>query len=102
MITTVDGLRYGQMVLSLAGRDAGQYYLIVGFVGEKFIKIVDGEKHRIDHAKQKNLKHVKVTMLVERKIEELLTKGELPTNAEIVAMLKRMKNQLEEGERVHG
>jgi len=102
MITTVDGLRYGQMVLSIAGRDTGHYYLITGFIEEKFIKAVDGQKYPIGHTKKKNLKHVKVTMLVEKKIEELLNKGGLPSNAEVVAAIKRMKNQLEEGERFHG
>jgi ribosomal protein L14E/L6E/L27E len=102
MITTVDGLRHGQLVRSIAGRDTDQYYIVFDFEGDHFLKVVDGEKHSLQKLKRKNVKHVKVTMIVDRRIEELITEKKSITDSEIVASIRRLKNQLEEGDRFHG
>lgn len=102
MITTVDGLRYGQLVLSIAGRDNHQYYLIIGLINDYFIEVADGVKHQVARAKKKNLKHVKVQMLVAKEIEEMILKGESVADSQVNAAIKRLKNELEEGERFDG
>jgi ribosomal protein L14E/L6E/L27E len=102
MITTVDGLRFGQLVLSIAGRDQHSYFLIVGFRGEHFIEIADGSQHRVAKAKKKNLKHVKVKMLVAKEIEEKILSGGSVADSQVNAAVNRLKNELEEGDRFDG
>jgi large subunit ribosomal protein L14e len=102
MIVTVDGLRYGQLVRSIAGRDENHYYLILDMVGEKFISVVDGVKHPIARPKKKNLKHVKIIMMIAKEIEKSILDGELVTDSQIISVIKNMKNELEEGDRFSG
>jgi len=102
MITTVDGLRYGQIVKSIKGRDCYQYYLIVGLIGDKYLSLTDGVKHPITKPKKKNIKHVKISMSVDKDSEERLLRGEPLTNSQIKTAIERLKNQHEEGGRFHG
>lgn len=102
MITTVDGLRYGQMVESIKGRDCHQYYLIVGFIGERYLALSDGIKHPVAKPKKKNIKHVRIAMCVAKDLEERLLKGEPLSNSQIKSAIERLKNLHEEGGRFHG
>jgi ribosomal protein L14E/L6E/L27E len=102
MIDTVDGLRHGQLVRATAGRDQGCFYLIWNMVGERFIEVVDGNKHPVAKPKRKNLKHVRVLMLVANEIEELIIKGQIVKDFQIAAAIRSKKNELEEGDRFNG
>jgi ribosomal protein L14E/L6E/L27E len=102
MITTVEGLRQGQMVKSIQGRDCHQYYLIVGLIGDKYLSLVDGVKHPLAKPKKKNIKHVRITMCVDKEIEGNILRGESLYNAQIITTIERLRNQHEEGGRFHG
>ena len=102
MITTVDGLRYGQLVRSIAGRDCNQYYIILGLMNDRFIEVADGVTHSVAKVKKKNLKHVKVQMVIAKEIEEMILKGDSVVDAQVNAAVKRLKNELVEGERFDG
>ncbi|NLW47359.1 MAG: hypothetical protein GXY86_08490 [Firmicutes bacterium] len=102
MITTVEGLRQGQMVESIQGRDCHQFYLIVGLIGDKYLSLVDGIKHPLAKAKKKNIKHVRITMCVDKEIEGYISRGESLYNTQIITAIERLKNQHEEGGRFHG
>jgi large subunit ribosomal protein L14e len=102
MIDTVEGLRHGQMVSSTAGRDRGCLYLIWNLVGERYIEVVDGARHPVAKPKRKNLKHIKVVMLVATDIEELILKGQTVKDFQIAAAIRSKKNELEEGDRFNG
>ncbi len=98
MITTVEGLRYGQLVRSIAGRDCGEYYLIVGFEGEKYLLITNGTNHPLKAPKRKNVKHLKITMLVAKEIEESYLQEREVLNKLIKEKITKLKNDLEEGD----
>ena len=102
MITTVDGLRYGQLVRSIAGRDCNQYYIILGLISDRFIEVADGVKHSVAKVKKKNLKHVNIKMLIAKEIEEMILRGESVVDTQVNAAVKRLKNELEEGDRFDG
>ena len=55
MITTVDGLRYGQLVKSIACRDSNQYYLILGLISDRFIEVADGVTHSVAKGEKKRI-----------------------------------------------
>ena len=102
MINTVDGLRPGQLVCSLKGRDQGNFYLIKGLEGERFLLLVDSFKHSLANPKRKNVKHVKIFMLIATEIEEALAAEKLITDSRVAIALKRLQNELQEGDRFHG
>ncbi|HEY8463908.1 MAG TPA: KOW domain-containing RNA-binding protein [Bacillota bacterium] len=102
MFKTVDGLRYGQLIRSTAGRDRGSLYLIWRTDGEKYLEVVDGEKRPVAKPKKKNLKHVMITMLVATEIEDLVLKGLPVKDFQIAAAIRSKKKELEEGDRFHG
>lgn len=102
MITTVDGLRYGQLVVSTAGRDLGEYYIIWNMYDENFLELVNGTTHPLTKPKKKNLKHVKVTMAVATDVEISVLRGESLKNAQIIEAIQKRLNELEEGDRFNG
>lgn len=51
------GIQKGQLVQSLAGRDKGYYYLVVGREGD-FLFLADGRGRGIENPKRKNLRHL--------------------------------------------
>jgi large subunit ribosomal protein L14e len=102
MVTTAQGLRRGQMVRSTAGRDSGRYYLIMDLTNERLIQVADGVKHRIVKPKQKNLKHLRVTVAIAREIEAAFSAGQPVSDTQIQTAIHQLNNQLEEGERTHG
>ncbi|HHU52156.1 MAG TPA: hypothetical protein GXZ36_10095 [Firmicutes bacterium] len=95
---TVAGLRLGQLVTSIQGRDCGQNYIIIGFIGDYYLLVADGVRHKLDKAKKKNLKHVKVSLQVDRTIEAKLTAGQRVTDEEIHCALQNLEKRPEEGE----
>jgi ribosomal protein L14E/L6E/L27E len=64
----LDEYRVGQVVVSKRGKDAGQPYVIVGFLGDDRLALADARKFGADCPKSKNPKHVRPTPHV---IEEI-------------------------------
>lgn len=51
-------LKPGQVVRSLAGRDKGKHYLILGKLDHKHVLLVDGRSRPIARPKKKNAAHL--------------------------------------------
>lgn len=100
--TTVAGLRQGQMVKSLAGRDQGQQYLIVGFVEDHLLLLANGRERPITRPKKKNIRHVELFLWVDSLVEARLNAGETVTDEEIRNSLNRRQIELEEGAKTFG
>ena len=50
----------GDIVLSLAGRDAKKLFAVVGTIDESHVHISDGKSRKIDSPKKKKIKHIKL------------------------------------------
>ena len=48
----------GLVVHSLAGRDAGEYYLVVGILESNYVLVANGLNRPLRHPKKKNLRHL--------------------------------------------
>jgi ribosomal protein L14E/L6E/L27E len=48
----------GTLVHSLAGRDAGEYYLVVSISGPNFVFIANGQTRPLSRPKKKNIRHL--------------------------------------------
>lgn len=46
----------GQVVYSIAGRDGGRVFVVVGIIDDKHVLISDGDLRRIEKAKKKENK----------------------------------------------
>ncbi len=55
----MDKYKIGMPVISLAGHDAGNIYLIVRS-HENYVELVDGKIRTLDHPKKKKKKHVQI------------------------------------------
>lgn len=82
-------LTIGSVVYSRAGRDEGRYYIVTEIVSDGFVRIVDGDVRRLDKAKLKKLKHVKVTGDVIESVAEKIKTGAVIYDSEIREALRR-------------
>ena len=51
-------MKLGEIVLSVAGRDAGKHFAVVEIVDDNHVRIADGDLRRIKTAKLKKIKHL--------------------------------------------
>ncbi len=83
----VDRIVLGQAVRSLAGRDRGRLYLVVGF-SPPYILVADGRDRGADRPKKKNVRHVGVLKFVDEGVAAMIAGGRKATDREIRAALK--------------
>jgi ribosomal protein L14E/L6E/L27E len=80
---------FGSIVLSLAGRDKGNYFVVTD-ITDNFAYIVDGKIHKVENPKLKKLKHMAVQ---DYKVEDLTNKIKNKskiTNQEVKKALKKL------------
>lgn len=51
-------LKPGQLVRSLAGRDKGKHYLVLGELDKSYVLLVDGRSRPVARPKKKNKAHL--------------------------------------------
>ncbi|AUG58901.1 MAG TPA: RNA-binding protein [Ruminiclostridium sp.] len=83
----------GRVVLSIAGRDAGRVFVVVGRIDDKHVLISDGDLRRIEKPKKKKIKHIKATKEVILPLKEKLSKGDRISNSEIRKALAELENE---------
>ncbi len=85
-------LKVGQLVISKAGRDKGDYFLITELSGE-YVYLVNGKSRRIDQPKKKKVKHIQPTHWLSRNVAEEIQAYRKLSNAdvqkEIAALLEK-------------
>jgi len=76
-------LTLGQVVVSKAGRDKGKKFIVVDIIDEFYVMISDGDLRRVEKAKRKKVKHLKITEEVIFPLSEKLEKKVKVSNSEI-------------------
>ncbi len=76
----------GQLVLSLAGRDAGRHFLVLKLDGQRVV-VADGELRKVARPKCKNRRHLYPYHVVDEDAVRRLDGGEPLRDAEIKAIL---------------
>ena len=51
-------MEVGRVVLSRAGRDQGQVFVIVDVIDENYVAIANGCQRKVDNPKKKKIKHL--------------------------------------------
>ena len=52
-------IHLGLVVTSVAGRDKGRLFAVVGVVDENYVLIADGKLRRLEEPKRKKVKHIR-------------------------------------------
>ena len=78
----------GQVVMSIAGRDAGKKMIVTQICDASYVLVADGDLRKIENPKKKKVKHLKMTDVVAYKLAEKWESGMYVNNAEIRKYLK--------------
>lgn len=72
----------GDFVTSISGRDKNRYYVVMSSCG-KFVEICDGDLHKVDKLKKKNIKHIKFAGDFDESLKKKLAEGETVSDSEV-------------------
>ena len=70
------------MILSIAGRDKGQYFFVLD-TDETYVYIADGKGRRVEAPKRKKRRHVQMIAQTESRVAEKIRSGEKVLNSEL-------------------
>ena len=70
------------IVISLAGRDQGQFFYVVD-TEENFVLIADGKGRKLENPKRKKLKHVRRVTRTETRVATKILNGDKVLNSEL-------------------
>lgn len=79
----VEPLRPGQLVISQAGRDRGQPFVVIGLEGDRFALVADGRGRSVARPKRKNLRHLRPCGAVAPELSVRLADGAAVSDREI-------------------
>ena len=86
--------RLGELVISTAGRDKGNKYLVIKQIDDKYVELADGDKRRLSRTKRKNIKHIKKTGYVAKELAKWFEEGKRVRDQD----LKRVVTDYEQNE----
>jgi ribosomal protein L14E/L6E/L27E len=87
--SVVNSPQLGFLVHSLSGRDAGEYYLVVGIMKSNFVLVANGSNRPLQNPKKKNLRHLKI---LQSALPELKAKiaGGTADNEDVARAIREM------------
>lgn len=85
----MDDVDRGSIVLSLAGHDKANFFIVVGREGDNYLLLADGKFRPISNPKKKKIKHCKFMKAVaSERLSEKLKNGEKVSDADLRKALK--------------
>jgi ribosomal protein L14E/L6E/L27E len=87
----VHTLKPGSVVVSTAGRDSGNTFMVVRVEGDNYVYIADGMLRHLDKPKKKKVKHLAATSQTLDGIGEKLKDGKKVFDAEIRSAIKNVQ-----------
>jgi len=82
----------GQVVISKAGRDKGNAFIIISAQGE-YVYLVDGKSRRLDSPKRKKIKHLQPTHTVNETIKTAIIGQAYIKDADFRSALDDFRNK---------
>lgn len=86
----------GQIVRILRGRTAGKYAIVTRLAEPSYVWLADGNFHKAEHPKKKNVKHIQPTNRVVQEIADALNKNGCVENARLRYALNQYQLPLKE------
>ena len=84
----MNDLKIGQVVRSMAGRDKGQFMVVIEMVDVNYTIVSNGKLRKVNNPKKKKNKHLAKTNHIVKEIQEKILNGNKITNAEIRKILE--------------
>lgn len=78
-----NSLIIGQVVISKAGRDKGQQFVVLSIVSDEYVLVANGDSRTIEKPKKKKVKHLTKVDIILNDIKEKIDNNRILTNAEI-------------------
>ncbi|GEL07446.1 KOW domain-containing RNA-binding protein [Salisediminibacterium halotolerans] len=90
----------GELVRILNGRDQNQYACVIEVLDDRFVRIADGDKRKVDRAKKKNISHIQGLKIIAPEVKNSIDETGRVTNAKLrFAISSYLENSLlKEGE----
>ena len=85
----------GNVVKSVAGRDKGRSYLVVG-VDENKLLVVDGRARKVNNPKRKNEKHLSMVSIASVDLAIRIQNGESVGNKKVYRVIKAENKKQED------
>ena len=82
----------GDLVVSTAGHDMGQFYVIVDIIDKNYVALADGKNKPITSPKKKKIKHILSLDCRDVDFEEKISQKDVDSNAYIKKILKNFEN----------
>lgn len=82
----------GDLVVSTAGHDMGQFYVIVDIIDKNYVALADGKNRPITSPKKKKIKHILSLDCRDVDFEQKISKKDVDSNAYIKKILKNFEN----------
>jgi large subunit ribosomal protein L14e len=84
----------GQIVQITKGREAGQYAIVIGYTGDRFVLLADGDKRKKDQPKKKNIIHVRPVDAIAPEVIDSIRETGRVSNAKLRFCIRRFLTQL--------
>ena len=84
--------KVGDLVVSTAGHDMGQFYVIVEILDKNYVALADGKNKPITSPKKKKIKHILSLGQKDDDFEEIISQKDVDSNAYIKKILKNFEN----------
>ncbi len=78
----------GQIVISTAGRDKDDKFVVLCIIDDQYVYISDGDIRKLEKPKKKKIKHLKKLNYVAEELKGKLESKEKLSNSEIRKLLK--------------
>ncbi len=88
-----NNIKVGSVVLSTAGHDSGDYFVVIEVESEEYVKLCDGKCRSLEKPKRKKVKHIKDTYIVLEDIADKLNNNKIIHNKNIETALKKVLKQ---------
>ena len=80
--------KIGQVVRSTAGRDKGQFMVVIEVVDDHFTSVSNGKLRKVSNPKKKKVKHLAKTNHIAADIRDKILNGPMIPNAELRKILE--------------
>ena len=94
----MNDLKIGQVVRSKAGRDKGQFMVVIGQIDKNYVVISNGRRRSASHPKKKKIKHLAKTNYIDDKSRNQILAGKMISDEEIRKILKSYEKPTDLGD----
>lgn len=77
----------GRVVVSKAGRDVGELFVVIGILDDKYVYISDGNLRSVEKPKKKKNKHLEYTNVIAEQIRDTIISDKELTNSMVKKFL---------------